>query len=86
MGLKMVKDDVGHWVCKDCGWKGKAHHKAKAHARNCSLRKKQPKKTLTKKKFHCSYEGCDDKFRSKKKLSAHYRYIIKRMCYDTVFV
>ena len=42
MREKIVERDgsPNKWGCRDCNWKGKFTHKAKAHARNCGTRKK----------------------------------------------
>ena len=61
------------WMCKDCSWKGRAKHKAKAHARDCCSRRKT-KRTSSEKQFACSNNDCDCVFSSKKQLKEHYRY------------
>ena len=59
--------------CKDCNWKGKFAHKAKAHARDCGSRKKEVVKRSKEKRFPCSGDGCTLTFSLLSQLQLHYR-------------
>ena len=61
------------WSCRDCNWKGKYRHRAKAHARDCGQRRREHVKQFKEKKFQCSAENCDMSFTMKSQLLAHYK-------------
>ena len=61
------------WTCRDCNWRGKFSHKAKAHARDCGQRRKTSSKKSKEKKFPCSKEGCGLSFSLRSQLASHYR-------------
>ena len=74
MGKKMRKEEGSLlWVCRDCGWKGRYCHRAKAHARSCGQRKKVSTKKSKEKKFQCSNGGCGLSFGLRSHLVRHYR-------------
>ena len=74
MGKKMRKDEGGLlWVCRDCGWRGRYCHRAKAHARSCGQRKKVSTKKSKEKKFQCSNGACGLSFGLRSHLVRHYR-------------
>ena len=74
MEKKMVKEAMTeYWTCRDCNWRGKYSHKAKAHARDCGQRKRVNKRNIYKNKFDCSYPDCDASFALKSQLLYHYR-------------
>ena len=75
VGSKMIQDSKGGWICKDCNWKGQYRHKAKSHVRICCQRQSKRRNSVKERKFECSFEGCIEKYVSKKKLSAHYRLV-----------
>ena len=59
--------------CKDCNWRGKYAHKARAHARDCGGRKKAVAKKSISKKYECSADGCAMAFSLLGQLQKHYR-------------
>ena len=77
MKQKIVEFDSGDgpfkFGCKDCSWRGKFAHKAKAHARDCGSRKKEVVKKTKEKKYRCSGEGCTLTFSLLSRLQLHYR-------------
>ena len=66
-------EETMFWMCIDCTWKGRAKHKAKAHARECGTRRKIKKRSCEK-QFACSNGDCNSSFSSLKQLKEHYRY------------
>ena len=73
---KKMRQEVGSklWTCRDCPWKGRFAHKAKAHARGCGQRKRVHSKKSKEKKFSCSNGSCGLSFALRKQLVHHYRY------------
>ena len=67
------QDGPFKFSCKDCNWKGKFSHKARAHARDCGRRKKVGAKKPNVKKYSCSGDGCTLTFSLLSKLQQHYR-------------
>ena len=75
MEKKMRQQDGSMiWTCRDCCWKGKFSHKAKAHARDCGQRKRINIKKSKVKKFECSNRNCELSFALRSQLLEHYRY------------
>ena len=76
MEKKMRQEDgTMIWTCRDCSWKGKFSHKAKAHARDCGQRKRVNIKKNKVKKFECSNGSCELSFALRGQLLEHYRYL-----------
>ena len=74
MEKKMRQEDESKvWTCRDCNWKGKFSHKAKAHARDCGQRRRSNTKECAEKKFECSNGDCGRSFALKSQLLRHYR-------------
>ena len=73
-----------YWRCRDCTWRGKYSHKAKAHARDCGQRKRTNRGKIDKKKFDCSYADCNLSFALKNQLLDHYRYVVLFLQKQTV--
>ena len=61
------------WGCRDCSWKGKFDHKAKAHAKICGLRRRENAKKPKDNAHECSKEGCNLSFPLLSQLQDHYR-------------
>ena len=61
--------------CRDCGWKNKFSHKAKAHARLCGTRRRIHIKKPKPSKYFCSGENCKLSFSFVFQLNKHYRYL-----------
>ena len=77
MEKKMRQDALtGYWRCRDCTWRGKYSHKAKAHARDCGQRKRTSRGKTETRKFDCSHADCNMSFVLKKQLLDHYRYAL----------
>ena len=72
---KIVEIDEGllKWGCRECTWKGKYHHQAKAHARDCGNRRRENKRKNACDRYECSAPVCSLTFATKKKLRNHYR-------------
>ena len=74
MKEKMVESSgIWKWGCRDCAWKGKFTHKAKAHARICGLRRRENIRKPKENKFECSGENCTQSFPYLSQLHEHYR-------------
>ena len=75
MKEKMVerKGSPNKWACRDCSWTGKYSHKAKAHARECGMRRKSQTKKPNQSKYECSGENCSLSFAYISQLHEHYR-------------
>ena len=75
MKEKIVERDgsPNKWGCKDCEWKGKFGHKAKAHARDCGSRRKSQVQKPKQNKYDCSGENCSVSFPYMSQLHEHYR-------------
>ena len=79
MDRKMIQEEgSSFWTCRDCGWKGKYNHKAKAHARDCGQRLRTHVKKCKVKKFECSGKDCVLSFALLSHLHEHYRYNFAR--------
>ena len=61
--------------CKECTWKGKFLHKAKAHVRDCGSRRKERKRNPKIKKYSCSGKDCNLVFPCLSQLQDHYRLV-----------
>ena len=61
------------WGCRDCPWKGKFDHKAKAHAKICGQRRRENAKKPKDNAHECSKEGCNLSFPLLSQLQDHYR-------------
>ena len=61
------------WRCVSCDWKGKYHHKAKSHARDCGSRVREQKKRSVAEKYECSARDCSMSFAFLSELKKHYR-------------
>ena len=74
---KKMMQEVGSmfWTCRDCSWKAKYRHKAKAHARDCGQRQKKYIRKARGKKFECSNGTCELTFPLLSQLQDHYRYL-----------
>ena len=68
-----VTEEKYKFKCRDCQWRGKYAHKAKAHARDCGSRRRENKKKPKSHKFTCSKVGCDLTFPYLSQLQKHYR-------------
>ena len=68
-----VSEDNYKFKCRDCQWRGKYAHKAKAHARDCGSRRRENKKKPKSHKYTCSKVGCDLTFPYLSQLQKHYR-------------
>ena len=75
MREKIVKrdDSPNKWGCRDCAWKGKYSHKAKAHARACGLRRRDHTRKPKENKHECSGAQCTLSFPYLSQLYDHYR-------------
>ena len=75
MREKIVKrdDSPNKWGCRDCAWKGKYSHKAKAHARACGLRRRDHIRKPKENKHECSGAECTLSFPYLSQLYDHYR-------------
>ena len=75
MREKIVKRDgsPNKWGCRDCAWKGKYSHKAKAHARACGLRRREHIRKPKENKHECSGAECTLSFPYLSQLYDHYR-------------
>ena len=68
-----ISDKKYKFECRDCQWRGKYAHKAKAHARDCGSRRRENKKKPKSHKYMCSKVGCDLTFPYLDQLQKHYR-------------
>ena len=69
---------------RDCSWKAKYRHKAKAHARDCGQRQKKYIRKARGKKFECSNGTCELTFPLLSHLQDHYRYFGRYDCVQFV--
>ena len=85
---KKMRQEEGSimWTCRDCDWKGKYSHKAKAHARDCGQRRRNSSKKSKVKKYPCSKEDCGLSFSLRSRLLSHYRYLSKNYLQVHLFV
>ena len=75
MREKIVRrdDSPNKWGCRNCAWKGKFSHKAKAHARACGLRRREHIRKPKENKHECSGAECTLSFPYLSQLYDHYR-------------